>query len=36
MRRERKALYAKVAIFKRVYGVTPDTFHKMSLILKVK
>jgi hypothetical protein len=34
MGRERKARDAKAAVFKRVYGMTPDMFHKMGSSLQ--
>jgi hypothetical protein len=34
MSREKKAKDAKEALFKRLYGVKPDTFRKMLIILQ--
>jgi hypothetical protein len=34
MGRGRKAVDAKAVLFKRLYGVKPDTFHKMLSILQ--
>jgi hypothetical protein len=34
MEREKERSDAKAVLFKRLYGVKPDTFHNMLLMLK--